>query len=59
MILVEFSNLTFDPADDIERVSNVKSIPLAWRRSHLERKMPKLLFATPSPYSAKVRMAAA
>jgi hypothetical protein len=28
MILVEFSNLTFEPADDIEWVSNVKFIPL-------------------------------
>jgi len=26
---VEFLNLTFDPKADIERVSNVKSIPLA------------------------------
>jgi hypothetical protein len=28
MTLVEFSNFTFDPADDIEWVSNVKFIPL-------------------------------
>jgi hypothetical protein len=30
VILVEFPNSTFDPDDDIERVSNVEFIPLVF-----------------------------